>query len=59
MDSKAVDSKYEGFGERYMKKRGWTEGTGLGKDGKGISTFITQEVRKKTYGIGFKEIKKV
>ncbi|OQR70376.1 hypothetical protein BIW11_04172 [Tropilaelaps mercedesae] len=41
------------FAEKMMKKMGWTEGKGLGKDESGIKDFIKPKMKLNTKGIGF------
>ena len=42
------------FAERMMKKMGWSEGKGLGKDEAGISTFVKTIKRADGIGLGAK-----
>ena len=37
-----------------MSKMGWTQGSGLGKDGQGSSSFVRAHSHKDTRGIGCK-----
>ncbi|XP_037288384.2 uncharacterized protein LOC119181285 isoform X2 [Rhipicephalus microplus] len=41
------------YSERLMKKMGWTEGKGLGKNENGSPDFIRPKVKVNTKGIGF------
>ncbi|XP_074559662.1 uncharacterized protein LOC141815609 [Curcuma longa] len=50
----AFENHTKGFGSRMMVKMGFVPGTGLGKDGQGITTPLTAVRRPKSRGLGAK-----
>lgn len=50
----AFEKHTKGFGSRMMAKMGFVPGTGLGKDGQGITTPLTAVKRPKSRGLGAK-----
>jgi len=48
--AKPIDSS--NVGNRLLKKMGWTEGKGLGKDEKGMAIPIQAELRSQSVGLG-------
>lgn len=52
--TKKVESE---FGEKMLKKMGWTEGKGLGKNKDGIAECVQQRRREEGQGLGVAEKK--
>ncbi|KAG6517804.1 hypothetical protein ZIOFF_021203 [Zingiber officinale] len=50
----AFENHTKGFGSRMMAKMGFVPGTGLGRDGQGITTPLTAVRRPKSRGLGAK-----
>lgn len=45
------------IGLKLLKKMGWSEGTGLGKDSSGITEPVLTLIRPKSTGLGFSSVK--
>jgi hypothetical protein len=44
---------YGGFGERLMKRMGWEQGEGLGKDKKGMTKALEVKLKDDTIGVSW------